>query len=305
MSLSELNVPPTAMGGIVTIGNFDGVHRGHQAMLGEVAKAAAAANVPAVVVTFDPHPVCILKPEVRLPRLSTIDTRISLLRLYGADEVIVLRATKDLLSMTAEQFFSEVVLRNLQAKGLVEGPNFHFGKDRRGNVEILGKLCEQHGLSLSVIDAVRSDDQMICSSQIRKLLADGNLDDAVDLLGHPYSICGTVGRGARRGRELGFPTANLVGLDSHFLLPADGVYSGFCVIDGHQYDTAVSIGPNPTFGQADSKIECHLIGFEGELYGASLSVDLVKWLRKQRTFSSKTELIEAIRTDISRCGSGE
>lgn len=304
MSFLDFEVPPAATGGIMTIGNFDGVHRGHQSMLRQVQRIAADARAPAVVVTFDPHPIQILKPEIRLPRLTDIETRTQLLRKYGADEVVVLPTSTDLLRMQPEEFFEEVILEKLDATGLVEGPDFRFGKDRRGDTDLLRRLCSERGLSLTVIGAVRHDGGMISSSRIRAQLESGEFDNVVSLLGHPYTLRGKVTEGAGRGRELGYPTANLTEFHPDFLLPTDGVYAGLCVIGDEEYAAAISIGTNATFGETARKVECHFIGYHGRLYDQTLSVDIVRWIRSQQTFEGREALVAAIEADIAECRSG-
>jgi len=299
MTLFELHVPSTAKHGVITIGNFDGVHRGHQAMLAIVRKLADRRKRPAVIVTFDPHPVTVLRPEIKLPRLSEIDTRVQLLKNYGADEVVVMPVDRSLLDMSAEQFFNDVVCQQLQPVAMVEGPDFRFGKDRFGDTQMLSQLCEARDIELQVIPPVCESDRMISSTRIRDRIAGGNISDATDLLGHSYSISGVVRKGAGRGRQLGFPTANLE--DINVLLPGDGVYAGRCDLAGKSHAVALSIGPNPTFDDNARKVECHIVGFEGDLYELTLEVELVNQIRKLKTFESVAELTEQIRQDVADC----
>ena len=299
MTWLKLDVPASAKQGIVTIGNFDGVHRGHQTMLSSVSEIARQKSRRAVVVTFDPHPVNILRPEHQLPRLTSVSYRLDLLRRYGADEVIVLPVTKRLLNMSPNDFFQEVIVQKLEAAGLVEGPDFHFGKDRAGDTKTLGTLCKAQGISLTVIEAVQQDDLIISSTSIRQHLQQGNVVAAQRLLGHPHTITGIVCEGAQRGRTLGFATANLRSID--VLIPADGVYAGSTTIAGQTYVVAISIGPNPTFKDADRKVECHLVGFSGSLYEQPLTVQLLSRVRDLRTFQSREELIDQIQQDVTDC----
>ena len=270
-------------------------------MVSQVVKAASDHSASAVVITFDPHPICVLKPDVMLPALSSIETRTRLLKQYGADQVVVLPVDQSLLDMAPDKFFQTVIVEKLKAKGLVEGPNFRFGKDRSGDAATLKRLCTDHGLSLQIIEAVESRDAMISSSRIRQLLSSDGFDEGIELLGHPYTITGTVDDGEGRGRELGFPTANLTSIGQNFLLPAEGVYAGSAIVAGQRHAAAVSIGRNPTFGDHPPKVECHLIDFDGNLYGQSLSVDLLRWVRHQQTFTSAQELVAAINQDVEVC----
>lgn len=283
-------------GGYASIGNFDGVHRGHQAMLNVLISRARSDNVPAVAVTFDPHPIALLKPEAAPPALTTIEHRAELLGRYGVDVTLVLPTDKALLSLTAEEFFDEVVRGRLHARGLVEGPNFFFGRNRSGNITVLRSLCGSHGLSFDVAPPATVDEQLVSSSVIRSLLETGDVAHAVRLLGHPYRLTGTVGQGAQRGRTIGFPTANIV--DVKTLIPANGVYAGWAYSQNQRHAAAIHIGPNPTFAEAARKIEVHVLDFQADLYSQSLSVDFLERVRDVRKFASVDELRSQLQEDI-------
>lgn len=297
MTLPSLQVPSAATGGVVTIGNFDGVHRGHQAMLSVVRESADRIRCPSVVVTFDPHPVTVLKPTVKLPRLSTIPVRAELLKRYGADEVIVMPVSRQLLNMTPVQFFQEIVVAQLRPAGIVEGPDFRFGRDRAGDTKVLQSFCDKAQIDFTVISAVCDSETMISSTQIRSLLSAGMLAEAVDLLGHRYSMSGVVRHGAGRGGGLGFPTANLEGIET--MLPADGVYAAECKVGQTRYPVAVSIGPNPTFDDERRKVECHIVGFTGDLYHHELRVGLRRQIRGLISFPDLDALKQQIQRDIA------
>lgn len=299
MSIANFNVPEAARRGSIAIGNFDGVHKGHAAMLQYLRQVANETNSHAVAVTFDPHPIAVLRPEFTPPVLTTLKERVSLLRNQGAEEVVVLPVTSALLEMTAQQFFEDVVIGKFQARGIVEGVNFHFGKDRHGGVRLLNSLCDAHGVKCRIVESVMDCGQMISSSRIRELLCSRALLQAVDLLGHPYRLTGIVRRGAGRGRTIGFPTANLAEILT--LLPAHGVYAGMTQLDGKRYPVAVSIGPNPTFGEHREKIECHIDGYSDDLYDRELSVDLLGEVRALESFGSVAELILQIHHDVDAC----
>lgn len=284
-------------GGFVTIGNFDGVHRGHQAMLTVLISRARSAGVPAIAVTFDPHPISLLKPEAAPPALTTIEYRAELLSRYGVDSTLVLTANPELLSLTADEFFQQVILGRLQARGLVEGPNFFFGRNRSGNITVLRALCAAHGLSFDVAPLVTVDEQLVSSSVIRSLLEAGDAAHVVRLLGHPYRLSGTVAHGAERGRTLGFPTANLDGIQT--LIPANGVYAGWATAGAIHRPAAIHIGPNPTFIEAARKVEIHLLDFQGELYGQQLHVDFLDRIRDVRRFGSAEELKAQLDQDVA------
>ena len=290
--------PEFFRGGYVAIGNFDGVHRGHQAMAARLVERARDANVPAVVLTFDPHPICLLRPDQAPPRLSTLEHKVELLARSGVDCVIAYPTDHALLELSPREFFDSIVRGRIAARGVVEGPNFFFGKDRAGNVDVLRTLCDESGLSLDVVAPVEVRGRLVSSSAVRKLIVAGEVGEAVELMGHPYQVRGQVVAGARRGRELGFPTANLDGVAT--LLPADGIYAGHTEIDERLYAVAVHLGPNPTFGENARKLEVHVIDFAGDLYGRTLAVDLLERVRGVMTFAGIEPLRAQLAQDVER-----
>ena len=204
-------VPPDARGGVLAIGNFDGVHRGHAAILGELVRLARERGGPAVAVTFDPHPVAVLRPEHAPPLLTAHDRRAELLRAAGADAVVRLPVDANLLAHTAEQFFDRVLVDAFAARGMVEGGDFRFGRDRRGDVALLRELGEPHGMVVSTVGPVTVGGKPVSSSRVRRLIGEGKVEEANALLGRPHRLSGVVVEGDRRGRTLDFPTANLAG----------------------------------------------------------------------------------------------
>lgn len=300
MPLVTVAPPMNALspGGVVSIGNFDGVHRGHRRMIGALVNMANRLNTLARVMTFDPPPLAILAPDRVPPQLTTLATRIELLKSCGVDEVIVYPTSHKLLGLTAEEFFEQFLIKRFGASGVVEGPNFCFGRGRTGNVSLLRTLCEQKGIPLEIIEPENIDGVMISSSEIRAALLSGEVRRAHQLLGRPYTITGRVGQGAQRGRQIGFPTANLHDIET--LLPPAGVYCGQCQIDEAIYPVAMNIGSNPTFGEHAIKIEAHLIGYHGDLYGRMITVELLDRLRGIFRFSNIEELQKQLRVDISR-----
>lgn len=281
-------------GGFVSIGNFDGVHRGHQQMVGRLVEQARNAAAPAVVLTFDPHPIRLLAPDRAPPLLTTLEEKSRLLAGCGVDCLIVYPTDRELLQLSPRAFFDNILRDALQAKGLVEGPNFCFGRGRAGTVETLREYCAVAGMSIEIVTPVSAGDQLVSSSAIRSDLAAGEFDRARTMLGHPYRLTGVVVRGAGRGRRLGFGTANLS--DIRVLLPMGGVYAGRSRVAGVDYAAAVHIGPNPTFGEAAQKVEVHLIDFAGvDLYGEELSVDLLARVRGTQSFAT----VEALRAQLT------
>ncbi len=284
--------------GAVTIGNFDGVHRGHAALIVALRLQADAIRGPAVVLTFDPHPLELLRPGQAGPPLTTTAERARLLHELGVDQVLVVRTTPELLALRAQEFFAQVIQQRLAARALVEGPNFGFGHAREGNVAMLTQLCRASDIALTIVPPVQFDGLEVSSSRIRATLLQGDVADAAVLLGRPYRLSGVVGTGQRRGQTIGFPTANLDALTT--LIPADGVYAVRALVDGTVWPAAANVGPNPTFGEDARKIEVHLIGFRGDLYGAPLAVDFVERLRETRPFHGAAELIEQLKKDVEQ-----
>ena len=291
------DIPPECQGGIVSIGNFDGVHLGHLQLVKCMRGMARREGVPAVAFTFDPHPVSLLRPEQSPEPLTWTERKVKLLQSHGVDEVVVLHTTLEFLRLSADEFFAQVIRSSLRALGLVEGPNFGFGRGRGGSVATLNRLCPAAGVQLETVDPLLLDGQAVSSSRIRQCLAAGRVDLALRLLGRPHRVRGRVGTGAARGAGLGFPTANLDGCDT--FLPADGVYACRAVAASRTWPVAAHIGPNATFGEVQRKLEAHLIGFGGDLRGQMLEVDFVARLRGTQAFASAAELVEQMRRDCA------
>lgn len=291
-------IPLECQGGALTIGNFDGVHKGHQALIREAREQAQAVGGPAVALTFDPHPFAILKPNQFQTVLTTIPDRAEMLHYHGADHVLVLRTTHDLLRWRAREFFEQILCSRFRIKALVEGFNFAFGHNREGTPEMLQQFGQEAGMVVSLVPQQLVDDKPVSSSRVRKALEGGAVEEARELLGRPYQITGIVGTGERRGNQLGFPTANLEQVPT--LVPGNGVYSGQAIYEGQTYKAAVNIGPNPTFGQHARKIEAHLIDFQGNLYGQPLTVRFLTRLREVRSFAGKIDLIHQLQIDVQR-----
>ena len=288
--------PSAWRNGYVAIGNFDGVHRGHQAMLARLRSLAAAAGCHAAVLTFDPHPIKLLRPDSTPPSLSTLEGKTRLLGHYGVDFVIACPTDHNLLQLTPREFFDRIVCKQLDARGLVEGPDFRFGHDRAGDVRTLADLCRDARLTLDVVDPVHVDEYLVSSSVIREMITRGAVADAVRLLGHPYRVSGTVVAGAGRGRGLTVPTANLKGVET--LLPAEGVYAGTASVREQTHAAAINLGPNPTFDDQQHKLEVHLIDASLDVYDELMHVDFVARVRAVRAFSGAEALREQLQRDI-------
>jgi riboflavin kinase/FMN adenylyltransferase len=293
------DVPPgPCRAGAVAVGNFDGAHLGHASLLAALRDQARSLPGPAVALTFDPHPHDLLRPGQSSPPLTTLPDRLRLLQELGVDHVLVLHTTPDLLALSASDFFTEVLRRRLAARALVEGPNFGFGRNREGNVELLARLCRAAGVGLTVVPPLRLAGAEVSSSRVRAALLRGDVAEAAALLGRPYRLHGTVGVGQRRGRALGFPTANLERLAT--VVPGDGVYAVRAWAGEASWPGAANVGPNPTFGEQARKVEAHLIGFQGDLYGQPLALDFLGRLRDTRPFASPADLVEQLRRDAEQ-----
>jgi riboflavin kinase / FMN adenylyltransferase len=292
--------PPLAAAA-VAVGNFDGVHLGHAAIARRLVAAARERAVPAVALTFDPHPATLVRPDAAPAPLSTLARRAELLLALGLDAVLVQPADAALVSLPAEAFYREILRRRLGAVAIVEGADFRFGAGRRGDVELLRRLGAVDGVAVEVVPPVVVGDGPISSSRLRALVAAGDVAGAAKLATAAYRLTGTVVAAAGRGAGLGFPTANLAGVAT--LLPAAGVYAARAAVAGAGeawYPAAVNVGPAPTFGVETSGMEVHLIGFDGDLYGQALDVDFLARLRDTRRFASVDALKGQLAADVEQ-----
>jgi riboflavin kinase/FMN adenylyltransferase len=297
----DAEVPACCRHGAITIGNFDGVHLGHQALVRETINQARALNGPAVAVTFDPHPQFLLRPAGFEPPLTTLQDRAELLLGYGIDHVVILVITADFLQRSAEEFFQQLVQRSLEAKAIVEGFNFAFGRGRAGTTAVLQAMGQQAGIEVTLLPALQMENLPVSTSRIRKEISAGRVAAARQLLARPYQLSGTVGIGQRRGQSLGFPTANLRHCPT--VVPGTGVYAVRAAIADEPsltWPAGANIGPNPTFAEEAHKIEVHLIGFHGDLYNRRLRVDFLERIRDTRAFSGPVELKLQLERDIAQ-----
>ncbi len=287
-------------GAYLAVGNFDGVHRGHSHLIERLRTRADAAGTLALPLTFDPHPVQLLRPDKAPVPLVWLERKVALLKQAGANDVGVFRTGPWLLGLTAREFFDRVIVGQFQARGMVEGPNFAFGRDRGGDANLLASWCKEAGLDFDIVAPTDIGGELVSSSRIRRCLSEGKAEEATALMGHPHRIRGIVTHGAGRGAGLGFPTANLDEIDT--LIPADGVYAAFAQIDGQGASIACAchIGPNVTFGEQIRKVEAHLLDFDGDLYGRKLELSFLARLRTSRPFANLDDLLDQIRLDVER-----
>ena len=299
-SIAEVpaDLGPTA----VVIGNFDGVHLGHRRVLARAREVARERQVPVVAITFDPHPMAVLRPEHAPTQLTTIERRAALLADAGADHVLALPFDRDMASWSPEEFMQRVLVDAVHATVVVVGANFRFGNKAAGDVASLEVFGRDHGFDAEGI-ALDGGPMVWSSTYIRTCLAAGDVAGAAEALGHPYAVRGVVVRGDQRGRGLGFPTAN-VPTDETMAAPADGVYAGwFTRLDtGETYPAAISVGTNPTFdGVRARRVESYVLDrTDLELYGAEVEVSFVERLRGMVAFGSVEELIDQMRLDVDQ-----
>ena len=282
---------------VVALGNFDGLHRGHQKVVDEVRRQARERHGTSVAMVFDPHPPRVLRPDKAPPLLMTLDQKIEALERAGLDAVAVVRFTHELSRWEPEFFVEAVLIDWLAASEVWVGANFLFGRDRSGTYTLLRALGEDRGFRVESIDPVRYKDFVVSSTRIRHLVAEGRVDEAGALLGHHYFIDGDVIHGDGRGRELGFPTANL--RTDNELLPASGIYATMAVLGETSHRAVTSVGVRPTIGDNKLTIETHLLDGSYDLYGRRLRLAFVKWLREQQLFDGLGPLRDQIARDCA------
>jgi riboflavin kinase/FMN adenylyltransferase len=280
---------------VVALGVFDGVHRGHRLIVARAVAAARDLGLPTVVISFDPHPAAILRPDSAPLMLTTLERRIALLRSIGADDVVVLPFTRELSQQSPEEFAQAVLRDALHAERVVVGANWRFGHKAAGDVGLLRELR----FDVDGVELLRTDD-VVSSSAIRAMVAAGDVAGAAAALDRPHLVEGPVVRGDARGRELGYPTANLA-LDPGIAVPADGVYAGWLVRDsgeGSRLPAAISVGTNPTFDGTDRRVEAFVLDAELDLYDEPVVVEFVARLRGMVRFDSVEALVEAMARDV-------
>ena len=293
--LSSLDaVPDLLRGGVVAIGNFDGFHRGHQAVFAALQARAKERGRPAVVVTFEPHPRDVLAPQPFMFRLTGGDAKARLAEALGLDGIVILPFDRTFSHIEAEEFVDRFLVQGLAASGIIIGEDFHFGRNRRGTPDFLRGALGGHGCTVDVLSLLPEGGEPISSSRIRAALGAGELDQANRLLGYHWFVEGEVVTGDRRGRELGFPTANLTEPVGFGL--TQGVYAVRGLIDGQLVDGVASYG-KPMFGDERPPFETHFFDFDRDIYGRHLSVALIAHIRGQKMFSGLDELIAAIAAD--------
>lgn len=297
---------PSDSPAVVTVGNFDGVHRGHQHVLERAKDEGARLGLPVTTVTFDPHPVDVLAPNHAPARLTTLPRRIDLLLEHGADVVRVLGFNEEIAAWPPESFIERIVIDELRAAAVIVGKNFRFGHKAAGDIALLSEYGKAHGFDVIGLDLEGApmydgpESQLPYSSTLaRRLIGGGDLPAAADVLGRPHEICGDIMRGDGRGRELGYPTANMP-VDESYAVPPDGVYAGWLVdTAGHRLPNAISVGTNPTFNGRERRIESHIVDSDDlDLYDTCVRVELIEQLRPMQRFDSVDALVRQMDTDV-------
>jgi riboflavin kinase / FMN adenylyltransferase len=282
-------------GATVAIGNFDGVHRGHKAVIAAALARARSLGKPAAALTFEPHPRAFFNPDEPLFRLTPEAAKLRLLAATGLDGAIVLTFNAELAKLTAEDFVQRVLVERFAISGAAIGFNFHFGANRGGSPDFLQAQGKQHGFIVDIVPPLLDGGRPVSSGPIRAALAAGRLDDAAEFLGYPWFVSGTVIHGDKRGRELGFPTANLR-LDPACAL-RHGIYAVRTAIAGRRYDGVASFGRRPMFDTGAVLLEIFLFDFSGDLYGANIDVAFIAWLRDEAMFASAEDLMHQMKED--------
>ena len=290
-------VPAPYRGGIVALGNFDGFHRGHQAVVGRAVSRARLEGKPALVATFDPHPMRFFRPDSPWFRLTTLEQRERLLLAAGVDAMLVFQFDADFAQVTAPDFVTEWLVRRLGVAGIVTGEDFTFGKARGGDVTLLKMLGQGHRLSVEAVAPVLDDGRPVSSTRIRDALREGDCETATHLLTRPFTIEGVVESGDRRGRELGYPTANLS--LGNYLRPRFGIYAvrGRVLGSDRALQGVANLGVRPMFDPPRELLEPHFFDFDGDLYGKTIAVELVSFIREERVFEGRDALVAQMDKD--------
>jgi len=293
------NIPEELTGSYLTIGNFDGVHRGHQYLFRHLVNQARNAQRPAVVLTFDPHPKMVLHPDRRpFYLITSIEEKIRLIETQDVDGLIIIPFNIDFSKITAREFVYDLLWEKLRIKKILIGHDYTFGKGKEGNEAFLVAQGQKLGFDVEVMGAFQVEETIISSTRVRNAILEGNVKTAAVWLGRPYNLVGMVVPGHNRGAGLGFPTANIE--PEKELVPARGVYAAWARIDDKTYGSVLNIGMNPTFDDDKMSIEVHLLDFQGDIYGKNLEILFMEKLRDEKKFSGPAELIVQIRKDVEQ-----
>lgn len=282
---------------VLTIGNFDGVHKGHVFLFDKVKERAQALQGQSAVMTFEPHPIRVMKPGNGPPLITPLKEKLDLISKSGMDVIFCIPFTREFAAISARNFVEDILLKKIGIKELVVGYDYTFGHERRGDIFLLGEMGEKLGFKIHIIEPVYIDRRLVSSTSIRKLVREGDFSLAEAFLGRHYQICGVVIKGENRGgRLLGFPTANLKAVDE--LIPRMGVYAVTLHVEEGTYNGVTNIGTNPTFGEHALSVETHLLDFSGDLLGKTIRINFLQRLRDEKTFDTLKDLSDQIAEDI-------
>lgn len=297
----DLSQLPVFKNAVITIGTFDGVHKGHQKLIERIRTLAAQCGGESIIITFHPHPRLVINPQDRsLKLLNTIDEKIALLQTYSVDNVVVVPFSRAFSEQEADAYISDFLVKSFTPACIVIGYDHKFGKDRKGDWTLLEKHKAQYGYKLEEISKETLDDIGISSTKIRESLQTGRVEEANDLLGHAYTVSGIVVKGLQNGRKLGYPTANIQVADANKLIPQTGIYAVWVHYQGMRYQGMLSIGYNPTFDGKEQTIEVNILDFDKDIYGESLTLEFAAYIRPEKKFDSLEALIKAIDNDKLR-----
>jgi riboflavin kinase/FMN adenylyltransferase len=294
----DLNDLPEFTNSVVTIGTFDGVHRGHQKLIERIKLLAEQIDGESILITFHPHPRIVINPEDKSLRLlNTIDEKIALLEKYGVDNLVIVPFSRAFSEQEASDYVSTFLAKNFHPKYIVIGYDHKFGKNRSGDFKLLEQMKEQYGYHMEEITKETLDDIGISSTKIRHAISSGDIKLANELLGNNYTLSGTVVRGLQNGRKLGFPTANIQVNDEYKLIPKTGIYAVYVHYHGIKYNGMLSIGFNPTFEGKEQTIEVNILDFNKDIYGENLTLEFIDFIRNEKKFESLDALVEEIKND--------
>jgi len=293
-----LDITPELHGSIITIGNFDGIHMGHQKIFRKVVSESEQQGRKSVVMTFDPHPKKVIHPERRpFFILTPVEEKLSLIEAAGIDTTILISFSHEFSRTSAEAFVKEILWRRLRIRKVIIGYDYKFGRNKGGNADLLRKFGAELGFEVEEIGAIKLGDVIASSTNIRLSILSGNVSTAAKLLGRPYNVRGIVSRGYRRGTEIGYPTANI---ESEKVIPAIGVYAIIAKLEGKNHMGVINVGYCPTFGDEEITAEVHLLDFQGDIYGKEMEVFFIDRIRDEFTFESPEKLMEQIEKDIQQ-----
>lgn len=301
MDIFNTTLTPIPFAGTtLTVGTFDGIHQGHQHIISKVREQAQVLGIQSLLVTFEPHPMIVVQrsgfPE--RPLLTTLEEKIEILQQMGLDSLVILNFTPSFATITAEDFVRDILVHKLKMKSIIVGHDHAFGRNREGNEALLYNLAQMFHFSVHVVDPVSNGGEKVSSTQVRRSLLQGQVAQAAQMLGRPYSVSGTVVKGQNLGRKLGFPTANIQPDSPHKLIPMAGIYATTVEIQGTTYPSVTYIGSRPTFAGTYNVVEVHVFDFNESLYGRRIKVNFYAFLRNDRTFQSTDELVATIKNDV-------